>query len=184
MADQQVVSPNAAQIEFWNSAAARAWADQYERMDRAVADLTKALLDMAAPQLGEHVLDIGCGSGTTVLELAARVGPGGHVLGADISNQSVTRARQRIADTGHVLQRSAGRLSKCAARDQTGWASGTGCVPCGQRESVPKRSTRSGAPSPASDPDTQGRRSQGLSPGPMQPAFIESWKAPASARFP
>src|SRR5258708_12858200 len=69
-------------------------------MDRAAADLTKALLDLAAPQLGEHVLDIGCGSGTTVLELAARVGPGGHVLGADISNQSVARARQRIADAG------------------------------------------------------------------------------------
>src|SRR5438132_1671554 len=100
MADQQAVSPNAAQIEFWNSAASRAWADQYERMDRAVADLTKALLNMAAPQLGEHVLDIGCGSGTTVLELAARVGPGGHVLGADISDQSVARARQRIADAG------------------------------------------------------------------------------------
>jgi len=31
------------------------------------------------------------------LELAARVGPGGHVLGPDISNQSVARARQRIA---------------------------------------------------------------------------------------
>jgi methylase of polypeptide subunit release factors len=71
MADQQAVSPNTGQIEFWNSAASRAWADQYERMDRAVADLTKALLDMAAPQKGEHVLDIGCGSGTTVLELAA-----------------------------------------------------------------------------------------------------------------
>ena len=76
MADQQAVSPNAAQIEFWSSAAARAWADQYERMDRAVADLTKSLLEMAAPQPGEHVLDIGCGAGTTVLELAARVGPG------------------------------------------------------------------------------------------------------------
>jgi SAM-dependent methyltransferase len=100
MADQQTVSPNAAQIEFWNSAASRAWADQHERMDRAVADLRKALLDMAAPQPGEHVLDIGCGSGTTVLELTARIGPGGHVLGADISNQSVARARQRIDDTG------------------------------------------------------------------------------------
>jgi SAM-dependent methyltransferase len=100
MADQQAVSPDAAQIEFWNSAASRAWADQYERMDRAVADLTKALLDMAAPQPGEHVLDIGCGSGTTMLELAARVGPSGYVLGADISNQSVARARQRIADAG------------------------------------------------------------------------------------
>jgi hypothetical protein len=41
MADQQAVSLNAAQIEFWNSAATRAWADQYERMDRAVVDLTK-----------------------------------------------------------------------------------------------------------------------------------------------
>src|ERR1700724_4158614 len=100
MSDRYSVSPNAAQIEFWNSAASRAWADQYERMDRAVVDLTKVLRDMAAPQPGEHVLDIGCGSGTTVLELAARVGPGGHVLGADISNQSVTRARQRIADAG------------------------------------------------------------------------------------
>jgi ubiquinone/menaquinone biosynthesis C-methylase UbiE len=100
MADQEAGSPNAAQIEFWNSAASRAWADQYERMDRAVADLTKSLLDLARPQPGEHVLDIGCGSGTTVLELAARVGPGGHVLGADISDQSVARARQRIAEGG------------------------------------------------------------------------------------
>src|SRR5438132_13015183 len=100
MADQQAVSPNAAQIEFWNSAASRAWADQYEQMDRAVADLTKSLLDLAAPQPGEHALDIGCGSGTTVLELAARVGPHGHVLGADVANQSVARARQRIAAVG------------------------------------------------------------------------------------
>src|ERR1700682_4800824 len=100
MSDRQAVSRNAAQIEFWNSAASRAWADQYERMDRAGVDLTKTLLDMAARQPGEHVLDIGCGSGTTVLELAARVGPGGHVLGADVSDQSVARARQRIAAAG------------------------------------------------------------------------------------
>ena len=78
MAEQQKAgSSNAAQIEFWNSAASRAWADQHERMDRAVAEVTKALLELAAPQPGEHVLDIGCGSGTTVLELAARVGPDG-----------------------------------------------------------------------------------------------------------
>jgi SAM-dependent methyltransferase len=46
------------------------------------------------------VLDIGCGSGTTVLALAARVGPRGHVLGADISEQSVAQARARIAAAG------------------------------------------------------------------------------------
>ena len=70
MVDHQTGTGNAAQIEFWNSAATRAWADQYARMDRAVAALTKELLDLAAPQPGERVLDIGCGPGTTVLELA------------------------------------------------------------------------------------------------------------------
>ena len=50
MADHQAGTGNAAQIEFWNSAATRAWADQYARMDRAVAALTKELLDLAAPQ--------------------------------------------------------------------------------------------------------------------------------------
>jgi len=46
------------------------------------------------------VLDIGCGPGTTGLELAKHVGPGGHVLGADVSEPSVARARERIAAAG------------------------------------------------------------------------------------
>jgi tRNA G46 methylase TrmB len=100
VADHQPATGNAAQIEFWNSAATRAWADQYARMDRAVAALTKELLDFAAPQPGERVLDIGCGPGTTVLELARRVSPGGHVLGADVSEPSVARACERIATAG------------------------------------------------------------------------------------
>ena len=100
MADHQAGSSNAAQIEFWNSAASRAWADEHERMDRAVAEETKALLDLAAAQPGERVLDIGCGGGTTVLELAARVGPDGHVLGADVAEQSIARVRERIAAAG------------------------------------------------------------------------------------
>jgi ubiquinone/menaquinone biosynthesis C-methylase UbiE len=100
VADHQAAPGNAAQIEFWNSAATRAWADQYERMDGAVAALTEELVDLAAPQPGESVLDIGCGAGTTVLELARRVGPGCHVLGADVSEPSVARARERIVAAG------------------------------------------------------------------------------------
>ena len=89
MADHQAATGNAAQIEFWNSAATRAWADQYARMDRAVAALTKELLDLAAPQPASAYSIFGCGPGTTVLELARRVDPGGHVLGADVSEPSV-----------------------------------------------------------------------------------------------
>ncbi|HEV2335649.1 MAG TPA: methyltransferase domain-containing protein [Stellaceae bacterium] len=95
---------NTAQAEFWNSPAARAWADQHARMDRALAPFLEALLVAAAPKPGERVLDIGCGGGTTVLELAARVGPQGSVLGADIAERSVARARERIAaaSLGHA----------------------------------------------------------------------------------
>ena len=100
MTDAQLPSPSNAPAAYWNSPAARPWAEQYERQDRALASLATVALDLAAPQPGEHVLDIGCGSGTTVLELAARVGPRGYVLGADISLHSVAQARDRIAAAG------------------------------------------------------------------------------------
>jgi SAM-dependent methyltransferase len=99
---EQPIGTNVAQIEFWNSPASRAWAEQHERMDRALAELTQSLLGFAAAQPGERVLDIGCGGGTTVLELAARVGSDGYVLGADVAERSVARARSRIAAAGRT----------------------------------------------------------------------------------
>jgi Methylase involved in ubiquinone/menaquinone biosynthesis len=92
--------PNAREAEYWNSAATRAWANRHEPIDALFAGLTQVALDQATPQHGEHVLDVGCGSGTTLLELAARVGSRGHVLGADIAQASVERARERIAASG------------------------------------------------------------------------------------
>jgi SAM-dependent methyltransferase len=100
MADQQPGTPNAREVQYWNSAHTRAWADEYEAIDRLLAGVTRVALDHAAPKLGERVIDIGCGSGTTVLELAARVGPSGYVLGADVSKPSVEKARERIAAAG------------------------------------------------------------------------------------
>src|SRR5690242_5868950 len=72
---------NAAQAEFWNSLAARGWADQHARMDQVLAPFLEALLAAASPRPGERVLDIGCGSGTTTLALASRIGPSGYALG-------------------------------------------------------------------------------------------------------
>jgi SAM-dependent methyltransferase len=100
MTDQQAGSPNAREVQYWNSAHTRVWADEHETIDRLFAGLTQIALDRAAPKPGERVIDIGCGSGTTVLELAARVGPTGYVVGADVSKPSVEKARARIAVAG------------------------------------------------------------------------------------
>ena len=100
MTYQQAGSPNAREVQYWDSAHTRVWSDEHETIDRLFAGLTQIALDHAAPKLGERVIDIGCGSGTTVLELAARVGPTGYVVGADVSKPSVERARERIAVAG------------------------------------------------------------------------------------
>src|ERR1044072_4601911 len=91
-------SPNAREREYWNSVVSRPWSEMHDPIDRLFADLTHEALEFAAPRPGERVIDIGCGSGTTVIELAKRVGRQGRVLGADISQQSVEKARQRIRE--------------------------------------------------------------------------------------
>jgi ubiquinone/menaquinone biosynthesis C-methylase UbiE len=62
-----------------------------------MAEVTQAAIEAAVPKRGESVVDIGCGTGTTVLRLAEAVGPTGKVLGVDISEQQLRLARQRIA---------------------------------------------------------------------------------------
>jgi len=91
---------NAREQQYWNSPATRPWSEHHDVIDRLLAGVTEALLAAAAPSAGESVIDIGCGSGTTVLALAARVGPKGRVIGADISEASVAKARERIAAAG------------------------------------------------------------------------------------
>ena len=93
---------NEEQFAYWNGPNGDVWARLREKRDSDHAFLTAALLERAKPQAGEHVLDIGCGSGTTTLKIAELVRPRGYVLGVDISRPMLAVARRRAtaAKTG------------------------------------------------------------------------------------
>jgi SAM-dependent methyltransferase len=91
---------NVAQIEYWNAAAGDTWARLQELLDRQIAPLGHEALRALAPVHGEHVIDIGCGCGETSVDLAARVGATGRVVGVDISKPMLGVARRRALPPG------------------------------------------------------------------------------------
>jgi SAM-dependent methyltransferase len=85
----------------WNGPMARFWADHDDRFDAMLAPHGEVLLAAAAARAGEHVLDIGCGCGSTTLRAAQAVVPGsGTALGLDISQVMIDKARMRAAEAG------------------------------------------------------------------------------------
>ncbi|SCW56437.1 MULTISPECIES: class I SAM-dependent methyltransferase [unclassified Pseudomonas] len=103
---------NAHQVADWNGQSGEYWAANQVRLDAMFAVFGQAAIEAAAPAMGERVLDIGCGAGASSLALASRVGTGGHVLGVDISEPLIGRARAlapqdtpaqfRVADASSV----------------------------------------------------------------------------------
>jgi SAM-dependent methyltransferase len=89
------VTTNEEQIAYWNEKAGPKWVAMQERLDVQLEPFTRAVLDCVALRPGERVLDVGCGCGSTTLEAAARVRPGGFCTGADISRPMLSRARER-----------------------------------------------------------------------------------------
>jgi SAM-dependent methyltransferase len=90
-----MTGPNASQVEYWN--AATNWVAEQREHDEMLESLGRLAMDALAPAPGERVLDIGCGTGTTTLEIAEAVGADGYAVGADISVPMLAAARERAA---------------------------------------------------------------------------------------
>ncbi len=86
---------NAYQVADWNGASGERWLANQTRLDAMLAVFGGAALAAAAPVDGESVLDVGCGAGASSFALATRVGPRGAVMGVDISEPLIQRARNR-----------------------------------------------------------------------------------------
>jgi SAM-dependent methyltransferase len=88
--------------EGWDGDVASRWLAFEADHDRILEAFGQPALTTARPAPGERVIDVGCGCGATSLALGEAVGPGGHVLGIDVSAPLLTRARQRAAALSHI----------------------------------------------------------------------------------
>jgi ubiquinone/menaquinone biosynthesis C-methylase UbiE len=85
-----------------SEAAARDMATRLELRARAEDETTArdAYVQLLGVAPGEHVLDVGCGSGVVTRALAQRVAPSGRVVGVDASPALLAVAHERAEEAG------------------------------------------------------------------------------------
>lgn len=80
----------------WNYAS-----DVYEQAwHRQLKPAQERLLELAALEPGDRVLDIACGTGLVSFPAADAVSPGGRLVGTDLSDEMVAQAQRRSAENG------------------------------------------------------------------------------------
>ena len=84
---------NVDQQQFWNEVKGDFWVTLKPRIDPLLSPFGVAALNALSAAKGERILDVGCGTGETSVELAKLVGPGGKVQGIDFSRPMLERAR-------------------------------------------------------------------------------------------
>lgn len=94
---------------------------------QALAPATEALLGLAALQPGERVLDVACGTGVLAMSAARAVGPGGLVIGLDISERMI----QAASDTALALGFRHCTFRRCGAEEIGAEVGSFGAALCG-----------------------------------------------------
>lgn len=88
---------NDEQSKLWNGAAGRTWVDAQQTLDQMFQEIEALLVDAAMAANPASVLDVGCGTGSTTLAMARRMGSQGSCKGIDISDPMIAHARRRAA---------------------------------------------------------------------------------------
>src|SRR5262245_51734715 len=86
------------QAKLWNGPAGRVWVEGRDLLDRVLQPFGDVLVDAVADTSPRHVLDVGCGTGSTTTAIAGRLAGRGLVTGVDISEPMIAAARARARD--------------------------------------------------------------------------------------
>ncbi|MEL6645859.1 MAG: class I SAM-dependent methyltransferase [Pseudomonadota bacterium] len=87
---------------------ARPWLDAAPDLEASFREIFQALFNASDLQPGETVLDVGCGTGPTLLTAAEAVGEQGRVVGIDVAPPLLARASERVPDSVELITGDAG----------------------------------------------------------------------------
>lgn len=82
-------------------------------------ELRQRTATLARIQPGEHVLDVGCGTGTLAMEVQRRVGRAGRVAGVDPGQEQIASARAKAARRHMPIEFQIGGIEQLPFPDQT-----------------------------------------------------------------
>lgn len=82
-------------------------------------ELRQKTITLAQVQPDELVLDVGCGTGTLLLEVAQRTGPTARVAGVDPSSEQIARARAKASRHSLSIEFQIGVIEQLPYPDQT-----------------------------------------------------------------
>ncbi|WP_293037527.1 methyltransferase domain-containing protein [Paraburkholderia sp.] len=97
----KTTSASQEQREIWNTLA-QAWEHWGDAFERGASHVSRTLIDSAALEVGDRVLDVATGLGEPALSIAAQVGSTGHVTGIDVSEEMIAVARRRQGKVANV----------------------------------------------------------------------------------
>ena len=109
---------NRGQGDVWQIGVWDRMSELYGReIDRRFAPVIDRVIASADLRAGEHVLDLGTGTGAVAEKAAPVVEPGGSVLAIDISPEMVAVAQQRAAQASIAFQVAEGSAESIPAAD-------------------------------------------------------------------
>jgi SAM-dependent methyltransferase len=89
------------QSRLWNGPSGHAWVETQDVLDQMYKPIEDLLVEVVSDSSRHRVLDVGCGTGSTTLAVARRLGKGGRSIGIDISQPMIAVARRR-AEREHL----------------------------------------------------------------------------------
>jgi ubiquinone/menaquinone biosynthesis C-methylase UbiE len=94
---QMDVAQVTAQLHDWQGHSGHAWVEAQQILDRLFQPIEDRLVEIVFAGTGSSVLDVGCGTGSTLLSAARLVRSKGHCAGIDISEAMIAAARCRAS---------------------------------------------------------------------------------------